>query len=310
MHAQRPKRSPCTRGDQGSVWGDWGDRAMHSGRPRIGSCMGHSGRPRMTKDRFMHGEIGAKNQSRAAAGKERWTPGVHGDLCWSSSTSQKISGLEIDEFAYAAVLHVCVTSCNVDVGVSYFNRIKKPTVTHRLLMIALLARTGHFDEVCTFIEEHRIENTADVLRAVLDGCRIYQQVTMGKRIVEQLCELEPLNAENYILLSNWHAENGKWDMVEKLKTTIKDMGAYGWIEFRNKVHVLGTGDVSHPRSEMIYRELQHLMNKRKTEEDMSLSRNLASMMSTKNANVFGSGIVGCSPLLLGLSVHKKEQLFV
>ncbi|GMI96144.1 mitochondrial editing factor 22 [Hibiscus trionum] len=186
------------------------------------------------------------------------------------SEMEKNSGLEIDEFAYAAVLHACVTSCNVDVGMSYFNRIKKPTVAHCVLVVALLARVGLFDEARTFIEEHRIEISAEISRALLDGCRIHRQTTMGKRIVEQLCELEPLNAENYVLLSNWYAENAKWDMVEKLKATIKDMGlkpksAYSWIEFRNKVHVFGTGDVSHPRSEIIYWELQHLMKKMEDE---------------------------------------------
>ncbi|KAL4283758.1 hypothetical protein GQ457_16G027440 [Hibiscus cannabinus] len=182
------------------------------------------------------------------------------------SEMEKNPSLQIDEFAHAAVLHACVTACNVDLGMSYFNRIKTPTVTHCVLMVALLARAGLFNEARLFIEEHRIESSAGVLRALLDGCRINRQITMGKRIVEKLCELEPLNAENYVLLSNWYAENAKQDMVDKLKTTIKDMGlkpksAYSWIEFRNKVHVFGTGDVSHPRSEKIYWELQHLMKK-------------------------------------------------
>lgn len=183
---------------------------------------------------------------------------------------EKDSSFEIDEFTYASVLHACVTARRVDVGSFCFNRIQAPTVTHCVLMVALLAHSGLFDEARTFIEEHQIENIADVLRALLDGCRIHQQVTMGKRIVEQLCELEPLNAENYVLLSNWYADSAKWDMVDKLKITVKDMGlkpkrAYSWIEFRNKVHVFGTGDVSHPRSEIIHWELQRLMKKMEDE---------------------------------------------
>ncbi|KAK8518531.1 hypothetical protein V6N12_017677 [Hibiscus sabdariffa] len=182
------------------------------------------------------------------------------------SEMEKNPSLQIDDFAHAAVLHACVTACNVDLGMSYFNRIKSPTVTHCVLMVALLARAGLFNESRLFIEEHRIKSSAGALRALLDGCRIHRQVTMGKRIVEKLCELEPLDAENYVLLSNWYAENAKQDMVDKVKTRINDMGlkpksAYSWIEFRNKVHVFGTGDVSHPRSEKIYWELQHLMKK-------------------------------------------------
>lgn len=59
-------------------------------------------------------------------------------------------------------------------------------------------------------------------------------------------------------------------MVERLRETIRDMGlrpkkAYSWMEFRNKIHVFGTGDVSHPRSQNIYWNLQCLM--KKMEED-------------------------------------------
>lgn len=62
-----------------------------------------------------------------------------------------------------------------------------------------------------------------------------------------------------MLLSNWYADNGKLDM------SLKPKKRYGWIEFQNKVHVFGTGDISHPRSERIYTELQCLMKKVKAE---------------------------------------------
>ncbi|OMO89489.1 hypothetical protein COLO4_19739 [Corchorus olitorius] len=90
----------------------------------------------------------------------------------------------------------------LDVGTRYFNCIRAPTLTHCALMVALLARVGLFNEAQKFMEEHQIKNDAEVLRALLDGCRIHQQVKIGKQIVEQLCELEPLNADNYVLLSN------------------------------------------------------------------------------------------------------------
>ncbi|OMP03534.1 hypothetical protein CCACVL1_02379 [Corchorus capsularis] len=183
---------------------------------------------------------------------------------------EKDSSLGTDEFTYTALLHACVTACRVDVGTHYFNCIRAPTVTHCALMVALLARAGLFNEAHKFMEEHQIKNDAEVLRALLDGCRIHQQVKIGKQVVEQLCELEPLNADNYVLLSNLYADCAKWDMVDNLKATIRDMGlkskrAYSWIEFQNKVHVFGTGDVSHPRSEMIYWELQRLLKKMEDE---------------------------------------------
>ncbi|XP_057717946.1 pentatricopeptide repeat-containing protein DOT4, chloroplastic-like isoform X1 [Arachis stenosperma] len=178
----------------------------------------------------------------------------------------KNSKVLIDDSAYAAALHACNTARMVEEGRIYFNRIRVPTVAHCALKVVLLVKFGLFMEARTFIEERGIEKHPEILRKLLEGCRMSGQYTMGKQIVEQLCELEPLNAENYVMLLNWYAGSGKWQMVQKMRETIRDMGlkpkkAYTWTLFRNKVHVFGTGDVSHPRSERIYSELQGLIEK-------------------------------------------------
>ncbi|CAK9178788.1 unnamed protein product [Ilex paraguariensis] len=192
----------------------------------------------------------------------------------------KNSATQIDQLTYVAVLFACCTARMVDEGRFYFNCIRSPKVTHCALMVSLLARAGLFDDARDFVEERQLAQHSEILRALLDGCRIHQNVNAGKRVTEQLCNLEPLNPENYVLLLNWYAQSEKWDMMNKLRETIRDMGlrpkkAYSWIEFRNKVHVFGTGDVFHPRSGRIYRELQCLMKKveevgKITESDFSL----------------------------------------
>ncbi|KAI9097481.1 hypothetical protein K1719_025252 [Acacia pycnantha] len=174
------------------------------------------------------------------------------------------SKARLDNTSYAAVLHACSTARLVEEGKFYFNRIRSPTVVHYALMVALLARAGLFNEAMTFIKEHNLGKHAEVQRKLLEGCRIHRQHTPGKLVAEQLCDLEPLNAENYVLLLNWYAGNAKWHMVDKLRETIRDLGlkprkAYSWIVLRNKVHVFGTGDASHPGSARIYSELQRFM---------------------------------------------------
>lgn len=176
------------------------------------------------------------------------------------------NNLEIDEVAYSSVLYACVVANFVEEGKKIFSFIRRPNVRHYALMVLLLARSGFFNEAKIFIEENRIGQHIEVVRALLDGCRNHRNVKAGKKIMEQLCDLEPLNPDNYILLENWYAANAKWDWVDKVKGTIRDMGlvpkrAYSWIELRNKIHVFGTGDVSHPRSEKLYWELQCLMTK-------------------------------------------------
>lgn len=198
---------------------------------------------------------------------------LHGEGKLALSLFHKMkedAGIQIDELAYGAVLHACVTACAVEEGKFYFNCIRNRNITHYTLMVSLLAHAGLFDEASAFIEESQIERHVEVLRALLDGCRIHHEVKLGKRIIEQLCELEPLNADNYVLQSNWFAHQEKWDMVDNSKEMMNDMGlkpqkAYSWIEHRNKVHVFGTGDVSHPRSEKIYWQLEQLKERMRKE---------------------------------------------
>ncbi|XP_021763296.1 pentatricopeptide repeat-containing protein DOT4, chloroplastic-like [Chenopodium quinoa] len=183
----------------------------------------------------------------------------------------KKTNLEIDEVAYSSVLYACVVAKLVQEGKTLFNFIKRPNVRHYAFMVLLLARAGYFYEAKIFIEKNQLGQHTEVLRALLDGCRNHRNVKTGKKIIEQLCDLEPLNADNYVLLSNWYASYSKWDSVNKMRETIRDMGlvpkrAYSWIEFCNKIHVFGTGDVSHPRSEKLYWELRCLMMKIKEKE--------------------------------------------
>ncbi|KAM2656546.1 hypothetical protein EV1_012030 [Malus domestica] len=179
---------------------------------------------------------------------------------------EKETSIQIDEITYAAVLHACVAARMVEEGKFHFNCIKTPTVAHCALFVTLLSRSGLFDEANNFIADKKIEGDPEVLRALLDGCRIHRQLKLGRRVIEQLCDWEPLNADNYVLLANWYAENAKRDMVDEVRGMMTDMGlrpnrAYTWTEIRNKIHVFGTGDVTHPRSQGIYWELQCLMQK-------------------------------------------------
>ncbi|KAK8951475.1 Pentatricopeptide repeat-containing protein [Platanthera zijinensis] len=184
----------------------------------------------------------------------------------------KDAGAELDGATYSAALHACGTDCIVDEGDNVFKLIGKDNSEpdHLVLMVRILARSGKFGRVQNFLEEHRMERNLDALRAVLDGCRIHSNARMGRRVAEQLIELNPLIAENYVLLSNMCRSNGKCGMVKKMREMIADMGlkpkkACSWIEIRCKVHTFGTGDISHPRSERIYWELRQLM-KRMEEE--------------------------------------------
>lgn len=191
---------------------------------------------------------------------------LHGQGNIGVDLFQKIPKNDIDEISYVAALYACCTSRMIEEGMHYFSCIKSPTLVHCALMVAVLSRAGKFNEAMVFINERRISRHTEVLRALIDGCRIHRNLTTGKRLIEHLCDLEPLNADNYIMMSNYYAQCGKHNMVDIWRQSIRDMDltpkiAYSWIELRNKIHVFKTGDVSHPRSEGIHWELECLMKK-------------------------------------------------
>ncbi|XP_047322913.1 putative pentatricopeptide repeat-containing protein At3g23330 [Impatiens glandulifera] len=198
---------------------------------------------------------------------------LHGQIDLAISILHDIdhnSGSEIDQNLYDAVLSACSTARLVDMGRRFFSRITSPNLSQNTLMVLILARSALFDEAMSFIRERNLSRHPEVLKALLDGCKVHNNIYMGKQVMEQLCEFEPLNAENYVLLQNWYAQNRNWDKMERTRETMNDMGlkpkkGYSWIEYRNKVHVFGTEDLSHPQSDRIYQELQHLM-KKKVEE--------------------------------------------
>ncbi|KAH9698169.1 pentatricopeptide repeat-containing protein DOT4 [Citrus sinensis] len=142
------------------------------------------------------------------------------------SELEKKSSIEIDPLTFAAVLHACSTAGMVEEGWLCFNRIRSPKVTHHALMVSVLARAGLFDEARIFIQEYHMERYPEVLRALLEGCRIHVQVKTGKRVIDQLCELKPLSAENYIMLSNWYAAEAKWDVVNQVMYPAQDQREY------------------------------------------------------------------------------------
>jgi hypothetical protein len=73
-------------------------------------------------------------------------------------------------------------------------------------MVDLLGCAGHLQEAANMIMPNK-PNVA-VWKALLGACRIHGNVEMGECVAKQVLELEPENAEGYVLLSNVCAAAG------------------------------------------------------------------------------------------------------
>ncbi|KAJ8755910.1 hypothetical protein K2173_024455 [Erythroxylum novogranatense] len=173
-----------------------------------------------------------------------------------------------DHVTYVGVLSACSHGGLLDEGWLFFQTMKtdyhiEPTVQHYTCMVDLLGRSARLSEAYDLIMQMRVVPDSGVWGALLNSCKIHQNVDFAELALEKLIELEPNDAGNYVILSNIYAQTGKWKRVAKLRKLITERGlkktiACSWIDVKNKVHVFLSGDTSHPDSEKIYSELRRL----------------------------------------------------
>ncbi|XP_030507399.2 pentatricopeptide repeat-containing protein At2g13600 isoform X1 [Cannabis sativa] len=179
-------------------------------------------------------------------------------------------GLSPNAATFTAVLSACRHCGFVEKGLLLFHTMVhdfkiNPELVHYGCVVDLLCRGGRLNEAREFIESMPIEPDASLWRALLSACRLNSNIKLAANIFDKLVELEPMNAGNYILLSNIYAAAGLWLEVRKIRLLLQEKGlkkspGLSWIVVQNQVHSFSAGDTSHPLSEKIYANLCSLTN--------------------------------------------------
>ena len=178
-------------------------------------------------------------------------------------------GLQPNAATFIAVLSACRHCGFIEKGLLLFCTMVhdfkiKPELVHYGCVVDLLCRGGRLNEATEFLESMPIEPDASLWRALLSACRVNSDTKLAATVFEKLVELEPMNAGNYILLSNIYAAAGLWLEVRKIRAWLQEKGlkkspGLSWIVVQSQVHCFAAGDTSHPQSEMIYANLYSLM---------------------------------------------------
>ncbi|EXB93304.1 hypothetical protein L484_015292 [Morus notabilis] len=174
-------------------------------------------------------------------------------------------GMQPNAATFIAILSACRHCGFIEKGLQFFQMMVhefkiKPELVHYGCVVDLLCRGGRLNEAREFIESMPIELDASLWRALLSACRVNSDTKLAATIFEKLVELEPMNAGNYILLSNIYASAGLWLEVRKIRTWLQEKGlrkspGISWIVVRSEVHCFAAGDASHPQSNIIYENL-------------------------------------------------------
>ncbi|PRQ49969.1 putative tetratricopeptide-like helical domain, DYW domain-containing protein [Rosa chinensis] len=104
------------------------------------------------------------------------------------------------------------------------------------------------------------------LGALLGACRIHSNIELAKTAAKNLFELDAENPGRYVLMSNIYASSGKQKDADKIRDLMKQRGVrkvagHTSIEIRNKVYTFVAGDKSHAQSDLIYSELEKVINR-------------------------------------------------
>ncbi|XP_077210402.1 pentatricopeptide repeat-containing protein At4g33170-like [Tasmannia lanceolata] len=178
-------------------------------------------------------------------------------------------GLIADELSFLAILTAFSNSGCVVEAERWLNSMSDdfgvaPGLEHYTCVVGAMARGGRIADAEYLTQTMPFEPDAAVWRTLLSACAVHGAADIGEAVGKRLLEHNPRDDAAYIMLSNIHAANGRWDQMAEVRTTMKDRGVKkeggrSWIELRGEVHSFIAGDRRHKQTSEIYAKLAELM---------------------------------------------------
>ncbi|RWW19590.1 hypothetical protein GW17_00016331 [Ensete ventricosum] len=182
-------------------------------------------------------------------------------------TAMLDSQVKPNHVTFIGVLSACAHSGLVSDGRRYWSTMQElgvaPLMEHYGCMVDLLCRAGRLEEAYTFVNDMPIVPNSVIWRTLLVGCKNSRTFDEAETAAEQLLQLEPLNAENYVLLSNLYASRCQWDKVRQMRKKMKDHGVKvvpggSSTEIDGFVHEFTVADDTHPEIKEIREMLRDI----------------------------------------------------
>ncbi|KAJ8899109.1 hypothetical protein K2173_010441 [Erythroxylum novogranatense] len=138
-------------------------------------------------------------------------------------------GITPDEGAFTVILTACSRGGLVNQGWYYFQIMKDkysvvPTPGHYACMVDLLGRAGQLNSAYELLKSVPVSSNVCAWGALLGACKLYCDVELGQIVANELFELEPQNAANYVLLSNIYAAADRWLDVSLVREKMNERG--------------------------------------------------------------------------------------
>ncbi|KAM7524526.1 hypothetical protein LguiA_014428 [Lonicera macranthoides] len=194
---------------------------------------------------------------------------IHGLAKEALDVFAKMEEAEVkpNHVTYIGVLSACAHGGLVSMGRKHWSTMiwhgVEPSMEHYGCMVDLFCRTNLIEEAHNFIKAMPISPNPVIWRTLLVGCKKNKILEKGQVAAYRLLELEPFNAENYILLSGLYASCSKWEEMSRTRREMKEIGikavpGCSSIEVNGLVHEFVMGDQAHPESKEIREVLRDI----------------------------------------------------
>lgn len=168
--------------------------------------------------------------------------------------------VEPNHVTLIGVLSACAHGGLVAEGRKYWSSMldcgMEPSMEHYGCMVDLFCRANKAEDAYEFVASMPIAPNPAIWRTLVVSFKKSKMFHKGEEVAKQLLQLEPNNAENYILLSSLYASTSAWVKMSSVRRQMREKGikavpGCSSIEINGQVHEFVMGDWSHPEAKGI-----------------------------------------------------------
>ncbi|CAN8302482.1 unnamed protein product [Cochlearia groenlandica] len=173
--------------------------------------------------------------------------------------------LSPNHVTFLAVLSACAYSGLSERGWDIFLSMSeahgiKPRAMHYACMIEILGRDGLLDEAIAFIRRAPLKPTVNMWAALLNACRMHENLELGRVVAEKLYGMEPEKLGSYVVMYNVYNSMGKTAEADGVLDTLESKGlrmmpACTWVEVGDQTHSFLSGDNCDSYTDTVKREI-------------------------------------------------------
>ncbi|KAG2280879.1 hypothetical protein Bca52824_052099 [Brassica carinata] len=177
-----------------------------------------------------------------------------------------------DSITFLGMLTACSHCGLLEEGKGYFDLMSQrysiqPKLEHYGAMVDLLGRGGKVKEAYELIESMPVEPDLVIWRSLLSSSRTYKNPKLAETAIQNLSKAR---SGDYVLLSNIYSSTKKWESAQKVRELMKREGirkakGKSWVEFGGVIHRFKAGDASHVETKGIYKLLEELIQRTKSQ---------------------------------------------